>query len=157
MPTLAVGSSPTIDMITISTTAIGFIHLYLSPLFQEPTWKLEPSRQRRKIGIANARYSPITPIETTAKKATGLGAPLMSTVIRAGRVRISAMIAAAITALAGTRLAFSLEKCFAPGIAPSRLNAKNIRLVLVMHATVQKNWPAAEMATTKPATCGVSA
>ena len=61
------------------------------------------------------------------------------------------------TALTGTRLALSLAKCLAPGIAPSRLKAKNIRLVLVMQATVQKNWPAAEMATTKPATCGVSA
>ena len=67
------------------------------------------------------------------------------------------MIAAAITALAGTRLPLSFAKCLAPGMAPSRLKAKNIRLVLVMQATVQKNWPAAEMATTKPAMCGVSA
>ncbi len=56
------------------------------------------------------------------------------------------MTAAAMTALAGTRLLFSLAKCLAPGMAPSRLNAKNIRLVLVMQATVQKNWPAVEMA-----------
>ncbi len=53
------------------------------------------------------------------------------------------MMAAAITALTGTRCSFSLAKCFAPGMAPSRLKAKNIRLVLVMQATVQKNWPAA--------------
>ena len=81
----------------------------------------------------------MTPIETTAKKATGTGAPPMSTLTSAGSVRTNAMIAAAMTALTGTRWAFSLAKCFAPGMAPSRLNAKNIRLVLVMQATVQKN------------------
>ena len=51
---------------TISATAIGFIHLYLLPLFQDPTSNLSPCRQRRQIGIAKARYRPITAIEVTA-------------------------------------------------------------------------------------------
>src|ERR1700712_4139559 len=95
-------------------------------------------------------------METTAKNAIGTGDPKMSTLIRAGSVRTSAITAAAITALDGTRFAFSLEKVLAPGIAPSRLKAKNIRLVLVMQATVQKNCPAVEMKMTSPATCGES-
>ena len=40
---------------TISATATGFIHLYLSPLFHAPTSNRSPCRQRRKIGIAKAR------------------------------------------------------------------------------------------------------
>ena len=59
--------------------------------------KFEPAFQRRKIGIANATYSPITPIETTAKNATGTGAPLMSTLTSAGSVRMTATTADAIT------------------------------------------------------------
>ncbi len=40
---------------TISATAIGFIHLYFDPLFQLPTSNLSPWRQRSQIGIAKAR------------------------------------------------------------------------------------------------------
>ncbi len=40
---------------TISATAIGFIHLYFEPLFHVPTSNLSPCRQRSQIGIANAR------------------------------------------------------------------------------------------------------
>ena len=47
-----------IDVITISTTATMHIHLYLLPSVQPPGWKLDPARQRRKIGIANATYKP---------------------------------------------------------------------------------------------------
>ena len=54
------------DTMTISATAIGFIHLYFAPLFHEPTSNLSPWRNRSQIGIANARYSPITAIEVTA-------------------------------------------------------------------------------------------
>ena len=39
----------------ISATAIGFIHLYLLPLFHEPTSNLSPCRNRSQIGIAKAR------------------------------------------------------------------------------------------------------
>ena len=41
------------ETMTISATAIGFIHLYLAPLFHAPSSNLSPCRQRRKIGIAN--------------------------------------------------------------------------------------------------------
>ena len=51
---------------TISATAIRFIHLYFEPLFQLPASKLSPCRQRSQIGMANARYSPMTAIEVTA-------------------------------------------------------------------------------------------
>ena len=39
-----------------------------------PVWNDDPARQRRKIGMANATYKPTTPIDTTAKNATGTGA-----------------------------------------------------------------------------------
>ena len=53
-------------MIAISTTATGSIHLYFDPSVHGPGRNASPALQRRKIGIAKARYSPITPIETTA-------------------------------------------------------------------------------------------
>src|ERR1700743_513729 len=89
-------------------------------------------------------------METTAKNATGDGAPPMSTLTSAGSVRISAMSAETITPYTGTRLAFSFDQYCPPGTAPSRLNANSIRVVLVMQATVQKNCPAAEMSRTVP-------
>ena len=51
---------------TISATAIGFIHLYFAPLVQLPSSKLSPCRQRSQIGIAKARYSPATAMDVTA-------------------------------------------------------------------------------------------
>src|SRR3954453_1833678 len=98
--------------------------------------------------MANATYKPTTPMVTTAKKATGTGAPLMSTLTSAGAVRIAATTAASTTLWTGTRLAFSVRQYLWPGTAPSRLNANSIRVVLVMQAVVQKNCPAAEMAST---------
>ncbi len=80
-------------MITISTTATMHIHLYFAPSVQLPGWNLDPALQRRKIGTANATYKPMTPIETTARKATGTGAPLMSTSTSAGRVSSTAITA----------------------------------------------------------------
>ena len=53
-------------------------------------------------------------------------------------------------------MAFSFDQYWPPGTAPSRLNANSMRVVLVMHATVQKNWPAVEITMIKPPTCGVS-
>ena len=55
------------------------------------------------------------------------------------------------TPYTGTLLALSLDQYWPPGTAPSRLNANNIRVVLVMQATVQKNWPAVEIRSTVPA------
>ena len=43
------------DTMTISATAIGFIHLYFDPLVQLPASKFSPCRQRSQIGMANAR------------------------------------------------------------------------------------------------------
>src|SRR6478672_5393833 len=104
--------------------------------------------------MANARYSPTTPIETTAKNATGVGtsAPLIgiSTVTRAGKVITAAMTADRMTPFAGTRFLLSVDHSFQPGTARSRLNAKSIRDELVMQAMVQKNWPAVEMISTVP-------
>lgn len=89
--------------------------------------------------MAKATYSPITPIEITAKKATGTGAPLMSTFTSAGSVNRIAITAESTTPCTGTRLLLSLAQYRAPGTAPSRLKANSIRVVLVMQATVQKN------------------
>src|SRR3954449_5422861 len=98
--------------------------------------------------MANARYRPTTPIETTAKNATGTGAPLTSTATSAGNVITAAMTAVIITPLAGTRLGVRVRQNFQPGTARSRLKANNIRDELVMQATVQKNWPTVEMSKT---------
>src|SRR6478609_3802213 len=106
------------DVTTISTRATGAIHLWLFPRFQDPTLNRSPCRQRRKIGMANARYSPTTPIETTAKNATGVGTS---------------------APLAGTRFLLSVDHSFQPGTARSRLNANSIREELVMQAIEQKN------------------
>src|SRR3569832_1693329 len=96
-------------------------------------------------------------METTAKNATGTGNPPMSTLTSAGRVRISAITADRITPYTGTLLLFSRDQYFAPGTAPSRLNANSIRVVLVIQATVQKNCPAVEMIMMIPPTLLVSA
>src|SRR6187402_2938627 len=70
------------------------------------------------------------------------------TSISAGSVIRPASNATSITALTGTRLAFTFDHKDDPGMAPSRLNAKVIREALVRHATVQNSWPQAEMKTT---------
>src|SRR3954465_524744 len=100
--------------------------------------------------MANATYKPTTPIVTTAKNATGTGAPLMSTLTSAGAVRIAATTAASTTLWTGTLFAFSVRQYLCPGTAPSQLNANSIRGVLVMQAAVQKNGPIAGMARTRP-------
>ena len=81
----------------------------------------------------------------------------MSTLTRAGSVRIRATRPRAITPYTGTRLAFSFDQYWPPGTAPSRLNANSMRVVLVMQATVQKNWPTVEMTMIEAAQFGVSA
>src|SRR4051794_30793419 len=52
------------------------------------------------------------------------------------------------TALRGVPLVLTRAQCLAPGTAPSRLKAKSIRDVEVMHAVVQKICPAMLMKTT---------
>src|SRR3954451_20582668 len=52
------------------------------------------------------------------------------------------------TALRGVPLALTRAQRFAPGTAPSRLKANSMRDVEVMHAVVQKTWPAMLMNTT---------
>src|SRR6195952_1937634 len=104
--------------------------------------------------MANARYNPTTPIETTAKNATGVGtsAPLIgiSTVTSAGSVMSAAMTAERMTPLAGTRFLLSVDHSFQPGTARSRLKANSILDELVMQAMAQKNWPAVEISSTTP-------
>src|ERR1700722_2040808 len=92
----------------------------------------------------------MTPSDTTALKATGTATPPTSTLIRAGAVMIRAISATAITPNTGTRREFSLDHILLPGTAPSRLKAKSIRVQLVMHAMVQKNWPRVAMRSTVP-------
>src|SRR6185437_9009676 len=87
----------------------------------------------------------------TAKKATGTGAPPMSTFTSAGSVSRIAITADSTTPCTGTRLLLNRDQYRPPGTAPSRLKANSIRVVLVMQATVQKNWPAAEISRTVPA------
>src|SRR3954471_24957965 len=90
-----------------------------------------------------ARYSPITPIETTAKNATGTPAALPP---RAGRLRMAARTHEPITAATGTpRLPLTLAHRRCPGVTLSRDSAKNVREQLVTHAMPQKNWPMAEI------------
>ena len=76
---------------------------------------------------------------TTAVKATGDGTPNRSTVRSAGDVMINATTAVRITPLTGTFAWFNLDQYWAPGTAPSRLNAYSMRVQLVMQATEQKN------------------
>src|ERR1700712_3052499 len=104
--------------------------------------------------MAKARYRPTTPMDTTAKKATGVGVstPLIgiSTVTRAGSVMMAATTADRSTPLAGTRFLLSFDHSFQPGTARSRLKANSMREELVMQATAQKNWPAVEISSTMP-------
>src|SRR5271165_2635299 len=92
----------------------------------------------------------MTPIDTTAKKATGDGTPPTSTGISAGEVMTREKTATRITPAIGTRLALSLDHTEAAGTAPSRLKAKSMRVQLVMQAMVQKNWPMVEINRTVP-------
>src|ERR1700712_3151767 len=87
-------------------------------------------------------------MDTTAKNATGTGAPLMSPPTSAGSVMRAAMPPVNMTPFAGTRLLVRCDHNFQPGTARSRLNANNMRDELVMHATVQKNWPTVEISRT---------
>src|SRR3954466_2731490 len=136
----------------ISTTATMFIHLYFWPLFHAPISKRSPWRQRRKIGIGNDRYRPITAMEVTAKKAIGRirGASAVPTLTsaRAGRVTSAATTATPMTALAGTRAAFNEDQSRWPGTARSRLNANAMRDAEVRQEVAQKNCADAEMNST---------
>ena len=96
-------------------------------------------------------------METTAKKAIGTGAPLMSTSTRAGSVMIAAITAVMMTAFAGTRREFTADHNRCPGTARSRLKANSIREALVWQAVVQNNCPAVEMNSTAAAHLDVSA
>src|SRR5829696_9770157 len=96
-----------------------------------------------------ARYSPITPIETTAKNATGTPAALPDS---AGRLRMPARTHEPITAATGTpRWPFTLAQSRCPGVTRSRESAKNVREQLVTHAMPQKNCPIAEIRMTTSA------
>src|SRR5882757_1990703 len=103
----------------------------------------------------------MTPIETTAKNATGEGTSSSPTgrltVTIAGKVSSTATTTDSRTPYTGTRFLFSFDQYCPPGTAPSRLKAKSIRDVLVMHATVQKNCPIVEMASTMLAPLVVNA
>jgi hypothetical protein len=65
--------------------------------------------------------------------------------LSAGRVRISASTATAITALNGIRFALTLLQSFQPGTAPSRENAYIMREELVMQLMPQNSWPMTAM------------
>src|SRR5215207_4989670 len=96
-----------------------------------------------------ARYSPITPIETTAKNATGTPAALPPS---AGRLMIPASTQDPITAATGTpRFPFTLAQSRCPGVTRSRDSAKNVREQLVTQAMPQKNCPIAEIRITTSA------
>src|SRR4051795_12875569 len=85
----------------------------------------------------------MTPIDTTAKNATGTPAELPP---RAGRLRMAARTHEPITAATGTpRLPLTLLHSFHPGVTRSRESAKNVREQLVTHAMPQKNCPIAEI------------
>src|SRR3954463_1467987 len=84
----------------------------------------------------------MTPIDTTAVKATVTPALLP---FSAGRVRISASTATAMTALNGIRLASTRLHSRDPGTAPSRLKAYIMREALVMQLMPQKNCPTTQM------------
>src|SRR5262245_39990937 len=90
-----------------------------------------------------ARYSPITPIETTAKNAIGTPAALPDS---AGSVRITASAHEPSTAATGPpRAPSTRDHSLHPGVTWSRESAKNVREQLVTHAMPQKNWPIAEI------------
>ena len=75
-----------------------------------------PSRQRRKIGIAKQTYRPTTPIDTTAKNATGTGCSVdVARSTSAGSVMIAATTADRMTPLAGTLFLLSFDHRVAPG------------------------------------------
>src|SRR4051812_8554875 len=84
----------------------------------------------------------MTPIDTTAVKATVTPALLP---LRAGKVRMSARTATAMTALNGMRLASTRLHRREPGTAPSRLKAYIMREALVMQLMPQKNCPTTQM------------
>src|SRR5690349_11415389 len=84
----------------------------------------------------------MTPIETTAVKATVTPSLLP---FSAGRVRISAKTATAMTALKGMRLESTRLQSRDPGTAPSRLKAYIMREALVMQLMPQKNCPTTQM------------
>ena len=90
-------------------------------------------------------------MDTTAKKATGDGAPLTSTLMRAGSGEDDGDHGDEDhAATAAPACALSLDHIWWPGTAPSRLKAKSMREQLVMQAMVQKNWPTVEMSRTVP-------
>src|SRR3954454_3714783 len=123
-------------MTAISTTATMFIHLYFDPSVHDPGSNASPIRQRRKIGIRNARYSPITATETIARNATGTPPMLF----RAGSVMMMPIAVTNMTALAGIRVVgLTFASQAEPGMAPSRLKAKVIREALVRQAVVQNS------------------
>src|SRR3954452_24957256 len=84
----------------------------------------------------------MTPIDTTAVNATVTPALLP---LSAGRVRMRARTATAMTALNGMRLALTRLHRRDPGTAPSRLNAYIMREALVMQLLPQKNCPMTQM------------
>src|SRR5579859_6589831 len=74
----------------------------------------------------------------------------MSTLTRAGRVITTEIATVRNTPYSGTPVDVSCLHTRLPGTAPSRLKAKSILVVLVIHATVQKNCPAVEINRTVP-------
>jgi hypothetical protein len=66
-PPGAIGSMNRMQMSAIQPIASGSIHLYRSPRCHAPRSKESPFRQRRKTGIPNAMYKPITAIEVPTR------------------------------------------------------------------------------------------
>src|SRR4051794_34447355 len=102
------------DVTAISTTATRHIHLYRPPRVQPPGVKFDPARQRSQIGMAKATKGPRPRTDPPALKATGTGAPPMSTFTRAGAVIRTATTAEAITPYTGTRFRLRRDQYFAP-------------------------------------------
>src|SRR5690242_5667860 len=112
------------EVTATSPTASRHIHLYLAPSVHGPGCQASPAFQRYQIGMAKARYSPMTPIETTARKAVGAPVGLL---YRAGRVSTRPATPLARTAFCGVPFAFTLAHNPDIGTAPSRLNANSMR------------------------------
>src|SRR5579884_3502267 len=99
-------------------------------------------------------YSPITEIEVTARKATGLPRWLGK---YAGIVMIRANTTTNSTDHVGVRFLPSRRHRLCPGTAPSREKANVIREALVTHAIPQKSCPIVEISSTAFAAAEVSA
>src|SRR5438309_11847105 len=99
-------------------------------------------------------YRPMTEIEVTARKATGLPRWFGK---YAGIVMISANRTTNTTDHVGVRLRPRRRHRLWPGTAPSREKANVMREALVTHAITQNSWPIVEIRSTALAAAEVSA